>query len=152
MNKHIKLLFIVCVLLLTGNPAAFAQQIPIVPDFGLGSDEGPAPQDVTITLQLFFLFTILSLLPSIAVMTTCFIRISIVLVFVRRAIGTQQTRSFKKFMIQRYNLTSIRKSQVYNLETKTPLAELLMKRSPLFMSCFIRRLYPYGNSCGSKLV
>ncbi|MBD3266676.1 flagellar type III secretion system pore protein FliP [bacterium] len=70
-----------------------AQQMPILPDLGIGSDEGPHPQDVTITLQLLFLLTILSLLPSIAVMTTSFIRISIVLSFVRRAIGTQQTPS-----------------------------------------------------------
>ena len=59
----------------------------------IGIDGEPAPQDVSITLQILFLLTILSLLPSIAVMTTSFIRISIVLGLVRRAIGTQQTPS-----------------------------------------------------------
>ena len=72
---------------------AYAQQAPVLPDFGIGSETGPNPQDVSITLQLLFLLTILSLLPSIAVMVTPFIRISIVLGFVRRAIGTQQTPS-----------------------------------------------------------
>ncbi|MBI1389557.1 MAG: flagellar type III secretion system pore protein FliP [bacterium] len=73
--------------------SAHAQQQPVLPDFGLGSDEGPHPDDVTIALQILFGLTILSLLPSILVMTTSFIRISIVLGFVRRAIGTQQTPS-----------------------------------------------------------
>ncbi|RJP35587.1 MAG: flagellar biosynthetic protein FliP [Candidatus Omnitrophota bacterium] len=67
-----------------------AQQIPT---FGFGPDEDPHPQDVSITLQILFGLTILSLLPSILVMTTSFIRISIVLGMVRRAIGTQQTPS-----------------------------------------------------------
>lgn len=70
-----------------------AQQQPILPNLGLDSDEGPHPDDVSTTLQLLFALTILSLLPSIIVMTTSFIRISIVLGFVRRAIGTQQTPS-----------------------------------------------------------
>ncbi len=65
----------------------------VLPTFGLGPDESPHPQDVSITLQILFLLTVLSLLPSILVMTTSFIRISIVLGLVRRAIGTQQTPS-----------------------------------------------------------
>lgn len=78
-------------LFLLTSADAIAQQQPILPNLGLGTDDGPNPQDVSTTLQLLILFTILSLLPSIAVMTTAFIRISIVLGFVRRAIGTQQT-------------------------------------------------------------
>jgi flagellar biosynthesis protein FliP len=76
-----------------GSLPASAQQIPVIPDFGIGSEQGPAPEDVTITIKILFLLTILSLLPSIAIMTTSFIRISIVLSFVRKAIGTQQTPS-----------------------------------------------------------
>lgn len=43
------------------------------------------------TLQLLFLLTSVSLLPSILVMTTSFTRIIIVLSFVRNALGVQQT-------------------------------------------------------------
>lgn len=71
--------------------AAAQEAAPILPSIGL--DGQPNPQDVSITIQLLFLLTILSLVPSIAVMTTAFIRISIVLGMVRRAIGTQQTPS-----------------------------------------------------------
>lgn len=79
-------------LCLMGAVVSHAQQQPILPSLGLDG-EGPNPDDVSTTLQLLFGLTVLSLLPSILVMTTSFIRISIVLGFVRRAIGTQQTPS-----------------------------------------------------------
>lgn len=66
---------------------------PILPTLGIDDPNGPHPSDVSVTLKILFLLTILSLLPSIAIMTTSFIRISIVLSLVRRAIGTQQTPS-----------------------------------------------------------
>ncbi len=43
------------------------------------------------TLQIIETLTILSLLPSILIMTTCFTRIIIVLSFLRNALGLQQT-------------------------------------------------------------
>ncbi len=51
----------------------------------LGNDSGLDP-----TLQLFFLVILITLLPSILMMTTCFTRIIISLHFLRNAIGTQQ--------------------------------------------------------------
>lgn len=45
----------------------------------------------TDTLQIIETLTILSLLPSILIMTTCFTRIIIVLSFLRNALGLQQT-------------------------------------------------------------
>ncbi len=53
---------------------------------------GPAdtPQKVSSTLQILFLLTILSLAPSILIMTTCFTRIIIVLSLLRQALATQQ--------------------------------------------------------------
>ena len=42
-------------------------------------------------IQLFLLFTVLSIAPSILVMVTCFTRIVVVLSFLRTAMGTQQT-------------------------------------------------------------
>jgi flagellar biosynthetic protein FliP len=43
------------------------------------------------TLQVIEMFTMLGLLPSILIMTTCFTRIIIVLSFLRNALGLQQT-------------------------------------------------------------
>lgn len=68
--------------------------IPIDPSItpGPGSPIEDLP-DVTISLQILFLMTLLALLPSLVLMTTAFTRISIVLGMLRRAIGTQQSPS-----------------------------------------------------------
>ena len=50
-----------------------------------------APGKVSSALQILFMLTILTLAPSILIMTTSFARIIIVLSFLRQAMGTQQT-------------------------------------------------------------
>lgn len=47
------------------------------------------PEDVTTTLKFLFLMTVLAVSPSLVLMTTCFMRVTVVLMFVKRAIGTQ---------------------------------------------------------------
>jgi len=47
------------------------------------------PDKVVTTLEIFLIFTVLALAPSILVLLTSFTRIVIVLSFVRRALGTQ---------------------------------------------------------------
>jgi len=47
--------------------------------------------NISTTLALVFLVTLLSLAPSILVLTTCFTRIIVVFGFLRQALGTQQT-------------------------------------------------------------
>ncbi|HEV7664603.1 MAG TPA: flagellar type III secretion system pore protein FliP [Chloroflexota bacterium] len=75
--------------LLAGASSAFAQSASInapgvkVELGGGGTDNGTA-------LQFFLLLTVLSLVPAILMMVTSFVRITIVLSFVRNAIGTQQ--------------------------------------------------------------
>ena len=46
--------------------------------------------DSSTALQFFLLLTVLSLVPAILMMVTSFVRITIVLSFVRNAIGAQQ--------------------------------------------------------------
>lgn len=72
-----------CFLLLTGADAALAQSINI--DAGAG---GSATARI---VQVILLLTVLSLAPSILMMMTSFMRIIIVLSFVRTALGTQTT-------------------------------------------------------------
>ena len=66
----------------TSVPGVDARALPIKSD---GS-----PQEVALGLQLLALLTVLSLAPAILMMTTSFIRIVIVLSFVRNAIGIPQ--------------------------------------------------------------
>lgn len=49
-----------------------------------------SPSGVTSTLKLLLLLTVLSLAPAIMLMTTCFVRIVVVLGLLRQALGTQQ--------------------------------------------------------------
>jgi len=49
-----------------------------------------SPEDVTTTLNLFVIITVLSIAPAILVLMTSFTRIIVVLGFMRQALGTQQ--------------------------------------------------------------
>lgn len=54
-------------------------------------DQMLSPQGISSTLKLFIVLTVLSLAPSIFIMTTCFVRFIIVFGLLRQALGTQQT-------------------------------------------------------------
>jgi flagellar biosynthetic protein FliP len=71
-------------------PAGEAPTIPI-PMLQLGITPAESPQDVALSLQILALMTVLSLAPAILLMLTSFTRIVVVLGFVQRAIGLQQT-------------------------------------------------------------
>ena len=74
---------------LRGNPAAnpvVDGQAPLPVDV----DKVLSPGGLTSTLKVMLLLTVLSLAPSILIMTTCFIRFVIVLGLLRQALGTQQ--------------------------------------------------------------
>jgi flagellar biosynthetic protein FliP len=70
----------------------FAQQNTTLPFPKIGIDIGTAqsPQDVSVTLQILLLMTVLALAPSIMIMTTSYLRIIIVFHFLKNALGTQQ--------------------------------------------------------------
>lgn len=60
------------------------------PTRGLDLNELVSPGGLPATLRIMALLTVLSLAPSILMMTTCFIRFVIVLALLRQALGTQQ--------------------------------------------------------------
>ena len=57
---------------------------------GIGAKDALSPEGMPSTLKIMFLLTVLSLAPSILIMTTCFIRFVIVFGLLRQALGTQQ--------------------------------------------------------------
>ncbi len=76
---------------------ASAQDIPNQPlsiDLPDGLTGGPeawtSPEGLSSTIQVMLLLTVLSLAPAALLMTTCFVRIVVVLTLLRQAIGTQQ--------------------------------------------------------------
>ena len=80
-------------LLLLLPTLAAAQTLPAAPSplpEGLNPDEMLTPGGLTPTLKLMGLLTLLSLAPSILMMTTCFVRFVVVFGLLRQAFGTQQ--------------------------------------------------------------
>ena len=55
-----------------------------------GPEKWTSPEGLSSALQVMLMLTVLSLAPAVLLMTTCFVRIIVVLGLLRQAIGTQQ--------------------------------------------------------------
>lgn len=94
MKKKIKygLIFSLSVFLFFGSVLVSTEAWAIsLPTIQIGVEDVDEPEKVSSALQILILLTILTLAPSILIMTTSFSRIIIVLSFLRQAMGTQQT-------------------------------------------------------------
>ncbi len=63
---------------------------PIVPNVAVQITEPQTGKEVAFSVRLLLLLTILTLAPSILILVTCFLRFSIVLDFIKRALSLQQ--------------------------------------------------------------
>lgn len=89
-NGRIVGIFITTIFVLSAYDV-FAQNLPLpIPKINIGIEEAKKPTEVVLALQILFLLTILTLIPSIIMMMTSFIRVIIVLSFVKQALATQQ--------------------------------------------------------------
>jgi flagellar biosynthetic protein FliP len=61
-----------------------------IPKIDLSVGQSSSPTDLVTSLQILVILTILTLAPSIIIMTTSFVRIIVVFHFIRQAIGLQQ--------------------------------------------------------------
>lgn len=84
--------FLAIVIIFLNCNLLFAQQAQTIPLPKVSVELGTAknPDDISTSLQLLLALTILSLAPSIIIMTTCYLRVIIVFHFLRTALGTQQ--------------------------------------------------------------
>jgi len=73
--------------LLGGVMPAFAIEIPTI---SLGLANATNPTEVATAVQVLLVLTVLSVAPAILLMTTSFVRIVLVLSFIRQALATQQ--------------------------------------------------------------
>jgi flagellar biosynthetic protein FliP len=81
--------WILCSAILAFFLATVSAHAVSVPTISFGVENANTTEQVSTGLQVLFLLTILSIAPSILLMTTCFTRIVVVLGFVRMAMGTQ---------------------------------------------------------------
>lgn len=84
-------LVIVMIILALGLQEVQAEPTITIPRIGITLEDAENPEQVTTSLQILLLLTVLSLAPSILIMMTAFTRIIVVLSFLRNAIATQQT-------------------------------------------------------------
>ncbi|GMO25668.1 MAG: flagellar type III secretion system pore protein FliP [Termitinemataceae bacterium] len=70
---------------------AVPQNSPVIPFVDLSVRNPVSGGEVAFSVQLLLLLTVLSLAPSILILMTSFLRISIVLDFIKRALSLQQT-------------------------------------------------------------
>ncbi len=87
-----KYILLILVVLVLASPVVTAQgdKGVALPKITLGVEKSSKPSDVSVTLQIILLMTVLSLAPALLIMTTCFTRIIIVFHFLKQAMGTQQ--------------------------------------------------------------
>lgn len=90
MKKVFFFVFILLLLSPAGAEIAAQQQTIPMPKVGIDVGTAQTPQDVSTTLQILLLMTVLALAPSIMIMTTSYLRIIIVFHFLKNALGTQQ--------------------------------------------------------------
>ena len=119
--------------------AGMAQAEPMaIPALNIGVGTASKPGDVTATIQIFLLLTILSLAPGLLIMTTSFTRIVVVLSFLRTAMGTQGAPSnqiilalsmFLTFFIMNPVWQQINKEAYQPWKTQQISRELAMDRA-----------------------
>jgi flagellar biosynthesis protein FliP len=88
MIKKIAVVCLLCAVLAAELPAQ--QKTLPMPKISLEVGKATKPEDVSVTLQILFLMTILSLAPALLILTTAFTRIIVVLHFLKQAMGTPQ--------------------------------------------------------------
>lgn len=97
MKKHMKIkvkyflavtLLLIVIVSLASN--VYAEPDLSLPKVNMSVEASNNPEDVTTSIKVLLLLTVLSLAPSILMMMTSFTRIIIVLSFLRNALGTQQ--------------------------------------------------------------
>ena len=84
MNKLKTLGYMILGVFMTILPSNAAMTFP---NINIGLQTANTPQDFTNGLQILIWLTILSLAPSILIMTTCFVRLVVVLALTRQALG-----------------------------------------------------------------
>jgi flagellar biosynthetic protein FliP len=86
--KRSLVIIVILVALIGSASVSFGQGLPKI---SIGVESSDSPKNLSVTLQIVLLLTVLSLAPSIVIMMTSFTRIVVSLSFLKSALGHQQT-------------------------------------------------------------
>lgn len=81
----------VMVFLYSGSSSAFADAPLTFPSLDVNVGTADTPQEVSSTIQVVLMLTVLAMAPSILLLMTCFTRIIIIFSFLRKALSLQTT-------------------------------------------------------------
>jgi len=95
------------------------------PKLDIGVHAAKTPQDISVSLQILLVLTILSLAPAMLIMLTSFTRIIIVLSFSRSALGTQQVPPNSVLIGLALFLTFFTMAPIWNTVNQTALQPYL---------------------------
>lgn len=136
--------FLWCLLLVLGLCSlAVAQSLP-VPKVSLGVETAKGSDDVSSSLQILALLTVLSIAPAILILTTAFTRIVIIFSFVRSAIGAQNIPPNQVMIGLSLFLTFFVMGPTYQ-ELNTNALQPLMKKEIKFDEALDRAQKPLRN-------
>lgn len=149
-NKHTigirKIIFALFLIIIVLFQASNTYAEPLFPFrlFGLEPVEGST--EVSSSIQLLIIITLLALAPSIIVMMTAFTRIVIILSFIRNALGTQQMPPnqviiglalFLTFFIMRPVFAEINENAIQPMEKEEISQQVALDRSSLIIKKFM---------------
>jgi len=87
LNYALRIAYLTLLLLIVLANAVDAA--PLIPSINLEVGTAETPQEVSTTLQIIAVLTIVTIVPGILIMTTCFVRIVVIIGFLRNALATQ---------------------------------------------------------------
>lgn len=108
------------------SPANRPVSIELPEGLAAGPRQWTSPEGLSSAIQVMLLLTVLSLAPAVLLMTTCFVRIVVVLGLLRQAVGTQ----------------NLPPSQVI---TSLALFVTLLIMTPVWKETYDRAIVPYTN-------
>jgi flagellar biosynthetic protein FliP len=112
-RKHkILLLLSVVIILVAVLPSHLSAQG--IPKINLSVDQSDSPQDFSTTMKILIGMTVLALVPTILVMVTSFVRIIVVIMMTRQAMGTPQMPPSQVLMGMALILTIFVMAPVFN--------------------------------------
>jgi len=115
-------------LLLTVTIPALAQSSMTLPRIDIGVGKAKSPEEVSNSLQILLLLTVLSLAPALLIMVTSFTRIIIVLSFTRSALGSPQVPPNSVLIGLALFLTFFTMAPVYNQVNTSALQPYMAHR------------------------
>ncbi len=129
-NRKLRCIAALAVLIVAASATVVIAQEPalFIPRLGVEVGQAETPQQVSDTLQLLFLLTVLSLAPAILVMVTSFTRIIVVLGLLRQALGTQQMPPNQVLIGLALFLTFFVMTPTYNEVNQKALQPYLQKK------------------------